>query len=282
MPPQPDEPADEHRYRADLRKCQHEHPRRQRRRERYAGDRQPDAAQHRLNERRDHDAERDTPSRHPGEAHDVVAALSCEASAEPAHPAGGIFTGHVKDCADDDREQELHAHQTEVANLGDEPARGADRVRFDDLRELFQSFVCVLAPKVGRLLADDRDLVDELGWRRKFHIGETIRPADDLAGVGDDRADRSGKRCDEYQQQRRRHDGRGEPTLAPEARLEPAQDRPCGHDDHRRPDGCREERPQDPDRGGDESADDEDRENGTGEIAPEVLFHGRASSDTGT
>ena len=166
-------------------------------------------------------------------------------------------------------------HQTEVADLCDEPARDAAGVRPDNFRELFRPLVRVLAPNVRRLLADDRNLLDEFRRRRKLHIGEPIRPVDDLAGVGDDRADRGGERYDEDQQQRRRHDGSSEPALAPQTRLERAQDRPRGHDDHRRPDGRREERSQDPERSGDEPADDENREDGAGEVAAEVLFHGR-------
>src|SRR5205814_1230179 len=113
------------------------------------------------------------------------------------------------------------------------------------------------------------------GWHRKLHVGESVRPADDLAGVGDDRADRGREWSDEKEQQRRRHDGGGKPALSPEKGLELAQDRPCGHDDHRGPDGRREERPQNPDRGGDEPADDKDCKNGAGEVAAEILFHDR-------
>ena len=66
-----------------------------------------------------------------------------------------------------------------------------------------------------------------------------------VAGVGDDRADRSGERYDEDQQQRHRHDGGGEPALAPGATWRA---RRSGHVDPRavivrRPDDRGEERP---------------------------------------
>src|SRR5206468_13076765 len=133
-----------------------------------------DAAQHRLHERCDDDAERHTSNRLTGKTYDLVAALAREAAAEPTYPAGGILAGHVKNRGDDDGEQELQSHQTEVTDLGDEPARGATRIRPDDFRELFQPLVRVFTPQLRGLLADDRNLLDELGRRRKLHVGEPI------------------------------------------------------------------------------------------------------------
>ena len=63
------------------------------------------------------------------------------------------------------------------------------------------------------------------------------------------------------------HDRGCDPALAPEGRLNHAQHRPRRHDDHRRPDGRRQEWPQDPQRRNDEPAEDEDREHRAGEVA---------------
>ena len=63
--------------------------------------------------------------------------------------------------------QELQGHQTEVPDLGDEPAVDAARVRPDDFSEIFRPFVRVFAPELRRLFADDWNLFDEIGrWRK--------------------------------------------------------------------------------------------------------------------
>mgnify|MGYP003693908947 CR=1 FL=1 len=68
-----------------------------------------------------------------------------------------------------------------------------------------------------------------IGRRRKLHVGEGDCPVDDLARVGDDRADRGGKRCDEHQQQRRRQRRSWQASACP--RGAPAAQRRIGHVD---------------------------------------------------
>jgi hypothetical protein len=88
LPPQPGKSADKHRQRADLRKRQHEYHRRQHRRERDAGNRKTDSAQHRLHQRGDNHAERDTSYCLAGEAHDVLARDRPQGAGRIGAPSG--------------------------------------------------------------------------------------------------------------------------------------------------------------------------------------------------
>ena len=116
---------------------------------------------------------------------------------------------------------------------------------------------CQMQPLGGDFLAHQRQSSDPFRGRRQIKRCQGFRPGDDVVGALDnvDYGEREGD--DQQQQQGQCHHGDGKRPFAPEHLLHGKHEWPGRHHDHGRPDQRGKKRPQYPETGGDEDADEQ-------------------------